>query len=118
MHEWGFCEGIVEAVRRRAAGRRVKRIKVRVGVLHRIEQQAMQQGFSLAAAGSEAEDATLELSFVPASARCCICGNESRAAEVPLVCPDCGGLEIEMSGGDQLILESIEYEPIVKSQAE
>jgi hydrogenase nickel incorporation protein HypA/HybF len=36
MHEYGMCDGIVDAIQRRAAGRRVARVKVRVGVMHRI----------------------------------------------------------------------------------
>jgi hydrogenase nickel incorporation protein HypA/HybF len=118
MHEWGFCEGILEAVRRRAAGRRVKRIKVRVGVLHRLEPEAMQQGFSIAAAGSEAEDAILDMSIIPAKSRCRLCLNESEATEIAVLCSNCGGAVIEISGGDDLTLESLEYETVVKPNAE
>jgi hydrogenase nickel incorporation protein HypA/HybF len=118
MHEWGFCEGIVEAVRRRAAGRRVKRIRVRIGVLHRLEQDALQQAFSLAASGSEAEDAVLDLVSIRPRWRCRVCGEESESAEITSVCASCGGLEIEVSGGDEMILESIEYATAVKSESE
>jgi hydrogenase nickel incorporation protein HypA/HybF len=110
MHEWGFCEGILEAVRRRAAGRRVKRVRVRIGVLHRLEQDALQQAFSLAASGSEAENAILDLVSIRPQWRCRLCEEESEAANITLVCSSCGGMEIEVSGGDEMILESIEYE--------
>ena len=40
MHEYGMCDGIVDAIQRRAAGRRVARVKVRVGVMHRIVEEA------------------------------------------------------------------------------
>jgi|SRR2546422_6539094 hydrogenase nickel incorporation protein HypA/HybF len=110
MHEWGYCEGILEAVQRRAAGRRVKRVSVRVGVLHRLDQAALQQAFSLAASGSEAEDAIVDLVFIPTRWRCRLCQGESEAADLIVVCPGCGGTEVEVSGGDELILESVEYE--------
>ena len=109
MHEWGYCEGILEAVQRRAAGRRVKRFRLRVGVLHRLDQAALQQAFSSAASGSEAEDAVVDLVFIPARWRCRGCGDGSEAADVIVVCPGCGGTEVEVSGGDELILESLEY---------
>jgi hydrogenase nickel incorporation protein HypA/HybF len=118
MHEWGFCEGIIEAVRRRAAGRRVKRIKVRIGVLHRLEQDALQQAFSLAASGSEAEDAILDMVYIRPRWCCRVCQEESEGADVTLVCSRCGGLEIEVRGGDEMILESIEYATAVKSYSE
>src|SRR5437016_13385250 len=82
MHEWGYCEGILEAVQRRAAGRRVKRARVRVGVLHRLNQNALQQAFALAASGSEAQDAILDLAFVPARWRCHLCQEESEGADI------------------------------------
>jgi hydrogenase nickel incorporation protein HypA/HybF len=109
MHELAYCEGILEAVQRRAAGRRVKRARVRVGVLHRLNQNALQQAFALAASGSEAQDAILDLAFVPARWRCRWCQEESEGADITLVCSNCGGMEIEMSGGDEIILESVEY---------
>lgn len=118
MHEWGICEGILEAVQRRTAGRRVQRVKVRVGVLHRLEQHAMQQGFSLAASGSDAEDAILDVCVVPVKSRCRLCGQESEAAEILLVCSNCGGTELDISGGDELILESIEYQMVAELDAE
>jgi hydrogenase nickel incorporation protein HypA/HybF len=119
MHELAYCEGILEAVQRHAAGRRVKRARVRVGVLHRLDQNALQQAFALAASGSEAQDAILDLAFVPAQWRCRLCHEESEGADIALVCSNCGGMEIEMSGGDEIILESVEYEPAVaKSDTE
>jgi hydrogenase nickel incorporation protein HypA/HybF len=110
MHEWGYCEGILEAVQRRAAGRRVKRVTLRAGVLHRLDQDALQQAFSLCASRTEAEDAILDLVSIPTRWRCRSCEKESEAADVTLVCSSCGGTEIETSGGDEMILESIEYE--------
>ena len=118
MHEFGFCEGILEAVQRRAAGRRVKRVTVRAGVLHRLARDAMQQGFAVAAIGSEAEGAILDLSFVPARWCCRLCQREAEAADINMVCSSCGGIEIDIRGGQEMILESIEYEMVVESDGE
>ena len=118
MHEWGYCEGILETVQRRAAGRRVKRVRLRVGVLHRLEQDALQHAFSVAASGSEAENASLDVVFIPARSRCRLCQDESEGAEIRLVCSSCGGIEMEASGGDDMILESVEYEMAAKSETE
>ena len=61
MHEFGMCDGIVEAVQWRANGRRVARVKIRVGVMHRVVKEAFQQAFSHAAEGTEAESASLDI---------------------------------------------------------
>jgi hydrogenase nickel incorporation protein HypA/HybF len=110
MHELGFCDGILDAVQRRACGRTIKKIRVRFGELHRLSAQSLQQAFLLVADGTEAENATLEVVFVPARLRCRSCLTESEGAEVPPSCLRCGAMEIEVSGGDEMILESLEYE--------
>jgi Zn finger protein HypA/HybF involved in hydrogenase expression len=65
MHEVGMCEGLLEVVERRAAGRRVLGVKVRVGEDHRVVDAAMRQGFELVAVGTVAEGAEVELAVVP-----------------------------------------------------
>ena len=57
MHELGLCAGILEAVERRAAGRRVTRVRLRVGTLHRVVTPALDQAFELVAGGTVAEGA-------------------------------------------------------------
>jgi hydrogenase nickel incorporation protein HypA/HybF len=111
MHEFGMCDGIVEAVQRRAAGRPVARVRVRVGTLHRVVEGAFQQAFAHAAEGTEAEHAAVELVVIPVSATCLACGVIVEANEIIAVCPECGSTDLDLTAGEELILESIEYEP-------
>ena len=37
------------------------------------------------------------------------CNATWTADDIPLACPECGGVEVELTGGDELVLESIEY---------
>ena len=110
MHEFGMCDGIVDAVQRRAAGRPVARVRVRIGTLHRVVQAAFQQAFQHAAEGTEAESAKLELVVLPVRAFCRSCATEFESEDLVAVCANCGGVDIELRGGEELILESIEYE--------
>ena len=110
MHELGLCSSIVEAVERRAGGRPVARVTVRVGQMHHVHPEAFEQSFAIAAAGGVAESAAAELVLLPVRARCAACGLAWECGEVPTSCPECGGLDLELVGGDELILESIEYE--------
>jgi hydrogenase nickel incorporation protein HypA/HybF len=64
MHEVGIAEDLLGAVERRAAGRRVLGVKVRVGHDHRVVDAAMSQAFELVSAGSVAEGAAVELEHV------------------------------------------------------
>jgi hydrogenase nickel incorporation protein HypA/HybF len=109
VHEIGYCEGVVEAVVRRAAGRPVARIGVRIGALHRIVPDAFAQSFQLVAGGTSAEDAVTELVVVPAQATCRGCGAVFETPDPSAVCPDCGDLDVTVTGGDEVVLEWVEY---------
>jgi hydrogenase nickel incorporation protein HypA/HybF len=113
MHELGICEAIVNTVEARAGSRPVARVKVHVGRLQHVHPEAFEQSFTMAAAGSVADGATAELVFLPVRGRCLACGNEFQGDDTvtsPLtVCPRCGAADVEMTGGDELTLESIEY---------
>jgi hydrogenase nickel incorporation protein HypA/HybF len=65
MHEVGLCESIMEAVERRAAGRRVLAVKVRAGDELMVAEPALDQAFVLVSEGTVAEGARIEM--VPAS---------------------------------------------------
>ncbi len=65
MHEVSLGEAILDAVERRAAGRKVRRVKVRVGKLHAVVGPALDQGWELVSEGSVAEGATLDVVQVP-----------------------------------------------------
>ena len=61
MHELGLCEGILDAVERRAAGREVRNVRVRVGEALRVAEPALDQAFILVSEGTVAEGATIEM---------------------------------------------------------
>ena len=110
MHEYGLSEGVLDAVRQRANGRKVARIRVRFGVRHAVVQDALSQAFSFVAAGTEADGAAVELVTVPATISCRDCGASAETTDVLAICPRCGGDNVELTGGDEMILESVTYE--------
>lgn len=110
MHEFGLCTGIIDAVQRRAAGRPVARVRVRVGVLHRVVDEAFQQAFAHAAAGTEAANASVDLVVIPVQAVCRTCEAPVASSDIVVVCPTCGGVDLEITAGDELVLEAIEYQ--------
>ena len=109
MHELGVCTAIVDALERRANGRSVAAVRVRVGCLHHFHPDAFAQSFALAAEGSVAAGAVPELVVLPVAARCWRCGATFEAADHVLACERCGSPEVEERGGDELVLERIEY---------
>jgi len=106
-----MCASVVDAVERRAAGRPVARVRVRVGALLHVHPEAFGQSFEVAAAGGVAEGAQAELVVVPARAACGACGSEFEVYSQPAACPACGEIAFEVDGGEELTLVSIEYRP-------
>lgn len=109
MHEISYCEGVLEAVHRRAAGRPVVRIGVRIGAVHRIVAGAFEQSFQLVAAGGPAEGATTEVVVVPVRGHCMDCRTDFESADPSPACPSCGSLDVVAEGDDEVVLEWLEY---------
>src|SRR5262249_39848347 len=109
MHEFGLCEGVLDAVQKRAAGRQVAGIRVRCGARHAVEPDAMAQAFGMVAAGTEADGAKVEVVTVPAVIACRACGGDSESNSQLAVCPQCGSADVMVTGGDELTLESVSY---------
>ncbi|MBF8187996.1 hydrogenase maturation nickel metallochaperone HypA [Nonomuraea sp. K274] len=109
MHEIGMCEGLVELIEQQAGGRRVTGARVRVGVRHAVVDDAFGQAFTLATTGTAAQDAVVELVITPMTVGCRACGSRSTSMDVLAACPRCGDEGIDLSGGDELVLESVTY---------
>jgi hydrogenase nickel incorporation protein HypA/HybF len=108
VHELGLCEGIVEAAVRRAGDRPVAGLRVRIGG-HPVDPGVIAQGVEVAAIGTVVEGAELDLVLEPLVTHCRDCGQGSPVdgATVMAACPKCGGVDIVMTGSEQVILESI-----------
>jgi hydrogenase nickel incorporation protein HypA/HybF len=111
MHEYGLAEGVLAAVRQRADGRKVAGIRVRFGVRHAVDEESMAQAFGFVAEGTEAAGAAVTLVTVPATIACRDCGLTGKTTDVLATCPSCHGEDVEITGGDEMTLESISYEP-------
>jgi len=112
MHEYGLAEGVLATVRQRAGGRKVAGIKVRFGVRHAVDAESLAQAFGFVAEGTEAAGAAVDLVTVPATIICRDCGLTAETTDVLAACPRCAGENVEITGGDEMTLESITYEPV------
>ncbi|GAA0403383.1 hypothetical protein Acor_33370 [Acrocarpospora corrugata] len=114
MHETGLSDAIVQAVLDRADGRKVTAVRVRVGGHiggHEVDPHVIDQGFRVAAAGTPAQDADVEVVIEPLAVRCRDCGVQGAALDAPALaaCPCCGGVDIEVVGGADVQLEEITF---------
>jgi hydrogenase nickel incorporation protein HypA/HybF len=110
MHELSIAEGVVDVAVRHARGRRVTAVELKVGHLRQVVPSALEFAFELVAQGTPVEGARLVLEQVPAKVACRACSAEGEVGDFPLACPDCGGLDVEVVGGEELLVDSLELE--------
>jgi hydrogenase nickel incorporation protein HypA/HybF len=109
MHELSLSGAIVNTVERHAEGRPVSVVTTRIGALRQVVPETLEFYFGFVSNGTVCEGARLEQELVPARLRCAVCGREW-VIELPVfMCPDCGaGGRVEVAGGDEFLVESIE----------
>lgn len=110
LHELSIAESVIEVASRQADGRRITKVHMRVGHLRQVVPSSLVFGFGLLAEGTPAEGAELEIEHIPAEGRCRGCGMESSLGDFPLLCPGCGGFDLEILKGEELVVEALELE--------
>jgi hydrogenase nickel incorporation protein HypA/HybF len=113
VHELSICQALVRQLRGISAqhgGGEVALVKLRIGPLSGIESAQLEQAFPLAAAGTPAARAVLEIITAPVRIHCVECGTETATAPNRLLCGFCGSLRTRLLSGDEMLLESVELE--------
>ena len=110
MHELSIAGALVEIAERHARGRRVLKVEVKVGHLRQVVPSALEFAFELVAKGTTLEGAELEMSVVPAAGTCRGCGADTPLPDFPLHCESCGGFDVEITRGEELLVDSLELE--------
>lgn len=113
MHELAVCQALVEQVNdivRQQGARSASRLKLIVGPLSGVVADLLISAFPLAAAGTCAEGAELDITDAPVRVRCQTCGAETDALPNRLLCGACGDWQTQLIAGDELMLESVELQ--------
>lgn len=113
MHELAIATSLVEtAVRTAAAHRaaRVSRLRLLLGSLAGVERNALEFSFPIAARGTLCEGAVLEIVPVPARGTCPRCRTTADVNDLMAPCGQCGDWPLEVSGGRDMTLESLEVD--------
>ncbi|MEA3640517.1 MAG: hydrogenase maturation nickel metallochaperone HypA [Lamprobacter sp.] len=111
MHELSICLSLLDQVQRIAqehGAERVERILLRVGPLSGVEAPLLINAYPLAAAGTIAEHAQLDIEPAPVRVHCVDCGEESAATTNRLLCASCGSYHTRLTSGDEMLLASLE----------
>jgi hydrogenase nickel incorporation protein HypA/HybF len=111
MHELSVCLSLldqVERIAREHGADRVERILLRIGPLSGVDGPLLANAYPLAAAGTIAEHAVLEIEAAQVRVCCSDCGAETDAKPNRLLCADCGSYRTRLISGDELLLANLE----------
>jgi hydrogenase nickel incorporation protein HypA/HybF len=108
MHEIGLCEGVLGVTLDAAAGEQVTRVRLRVGRLQGVVPEVFDQAWTMVTEGTAAGDSRVELVDVPVQVRCRTCGQDTDSPEAPFACAQCGSPDVQIVGGEELLVEEIE----------
>ncbi len=107
MHEFGLAQGILDTVLERAGDRRVSQVAVRAGAVQRIDGPTMDMAFASVAQGTVADGADVALELVPITLTCRSCASVTESMDPYATCSQCGGDDLDTTGGDELTLVSL-----------
>jgi len=111
MHELAVTQNLLDMALSKAAeagARKITRVNVTIGELSGAVPDCIQFYFDVLRKGTAAEEATLNLISIPARLHCRQCQSDFRPEDLPWTCPRCGSLSLEITGGQELFLESLE----------
>ena len=114
MHELPVTQAILDtalSAAQQAGARRIVAIDLVIGELSGIMDDSVQFYFDILSRDTLAQGAQLRFQRQPAEVLCQECGHTYNAAP-PLApfCPACGSPRMQVSGGRQFFLESIEID--------
>lgn len=111
MHEFSICRSLISQVEEVARSRRaaaVTAVVVGIGPLSGIHAHELHYAFPIVSAGTLAHRARLDVRHRPLRWRCRDCGTEAESDAAQARCPACRGEDVQLLGGDQIILERVE----------
>ena len=113
MHEVALAHAVwrqVVSEMEKLPDRRLTRVDVAVGALSGADPESLDFAIGLLVAESDWPHAAVCVRKEPVVLLCRGCGKEYPMDEMRLVCPDCGGSDVEPVRGTELRLESLEVE--------
>jgi len=113
MHELSLACSLIEEAEKvieAENAERATRVTVGIGKLSGIELDAFEFAFPMAAEGTKLEHAELIVQDLPIRVRCKKCEKESNPSFPKCVCTFCESDDIELLGGREFNIQSMEIE--------
>jgi hydrogenase nickel incorporation protein HypA/HybF len=113
MHELSLAQNIISIIEEQMRDRpssRVKAVYLQVGKMSNVLVDSLIFGFDTLIGGTAFQGARLVIEEPPVIVRCRSCSAESQIEHFNFCCANCGGVDVEIIGGTELFVTSIEIE--------
>jgi hydrogenase nickel incorporation protein HypA/HybF len=113
MHERSLVRALLRQVETLAAQHRSSRvigIRVRIGEFSGVEPELLESAYDDLVEQTSLRGAELAIDRVPLEAICQQCGKRFQIADYRFECAGCGSVQLTISGGEELLLESVTME--------
>ncbi len=113
MHEMSLAEGVLQLIEDAARQQnfsKVSTVWLEIGQLSGVEVEAMKFCFDAVVHGSVAQGARLEIIALPGTGWCMTCAQSVAMTEVFGECPQCGGHQMQVTGGTEMRLKELEVD--------
>jgi hydrogenase nickel incorporation protein HypA/HybF len=114
VHELAVTQNLLATVLQEAKSANAEKITVIylvVGELSGVVGDCVQFYFDVLKMGTLAETAVINFKLVPSILKCRDCQSEFKPENEQWVCPECGKQSVEITGGRDCFIESMEVEP-------
>lgn len=111
MHELSLLVELIEqatALAKVRGARSIDRVRLEVGELSGVVPEALTFAFPIAAQGTIAAGAKLDMAVVPVVACCRACDREFTPTDIVYACPTCGQISDDIRCGTELTFHSME----------
>ncbi len=113
MHEMALTESLVDLIEdegRKQGFARVRVVRLEIGALGSVEQEAVRFCFDAVARGTMVEGARLEIIAVPGEGWCLDCGKPVAVFERFGACPECGLHHVQVTAGEDMRVKELEVD--------
>lgn len=115
MHELSICQSLVEIVlaefnKLDRPGKKLVYADVTVGAMRQIVPEYLADAYELLVKDTAAQGSRLRIREIPVCAKCKDCRWAGDVREMTFLCPQCASPALELTGGMELFLESLEVE--------
>ena len=113
MHEMSLAHGILEILQDSAKSQgftRVTTVRLEIGALAGVDPEAIRFCFDAVTRDTLADGAMLDIIQVPGQAWCRKCGMVVTIAARMEACPQCGGYQLQVTGGEEMRVKELQVE--------